>query len=242
MRIRTEAVWWLAMPMCLSVSGHAAVELTNEPAALIGLMSSRYHTDRQKAVARVSDLDAETQKAMVPALSKLVEQGGWLAQESAARALQSIGPRAKQAVPGLEKAVVKGIKDRRPAAAFLMLRTLKTIEQNAVKGLVPSIAELLDADDRRVVNLACRMLGELGTEAAATRATLAKLLNSEETDVAVAAAKALSRVGAPPQALKTLTSGLRSKDIAQAVACAEALRTLGRKAEPALWNRDAWHL
>ena len=226
-----------AVVLCLGLvgAGPAWAQDGADPAALLARLGARYLSDREAAVEAIAKLPADAQKALVPELVKIVAEQGWLAQSSAASALRKIGPRAKGAVPGLQKALSGALKRKQWALSDMVLDTIMTVDPDAAKLVVREIASLLKDDDPRVRDLACRSLARIGPPAVQAVGALCEAAKSEDAAVRLGAVRALGAIGPGAQAaVPVLCDALASSDEAVSLAAANALAGLGPAAKQAV--------
>jgi hypothetical protein len=217
---------------------HAAAAAGNDEARLLRLLASKQYVQRQTAMAAMAELDGDARKRLVPLLADMAVKEDWLAAESAALALKGMGPAARPAVPALSEALKANLEQRRIGRARVFASVITGIDpDSAAATLAPLLTRVLKSEDNTVIYEACTMLRELGPAAAGTAAsTLTAMLSSDNGNAAAAAARALADIGAPPEALDPLLKGLMSRHGRLSYHAAEALLTLGPKAEKAIPN------
>jgi HEAT repeat protein len=128
-------------------------------------------------------------------VSGLIEQlknGGEQSRAQAAEALGELGPRAKDAIPALARALRDEYEQvRRGAAASL---AAIGADQSAIPDLVVALKDV----DAEVRESAARALGSAGSQARAAVPSLGLLLKDPSEDVRQAAAEALGKIRARP--------------------------------------------
>jgi len=138
----------------------------------------------------------------VPHLIKVLSEGDSIMRRNAAVILGSIGPKAKDAIPALER----GLRDKDKAFCWTVKQALRKIHQTSFHDLVDS----LDNKDVIVRINAAQELGDMGEKAADAVPALIKCLDDDKAEVRKNAAYALAKIGKP--AVPALLDVLKHKD------------------------------
>jgi HEAT repeat protein len=253
--LRTFAVWALARirPEDKQLSQRAVAVLTES-------MRNKDPSVRATAVRGLVDMRAASE-TLVPAMSRIVEEGPAELRDDALSVLQSvgepavpalvnamkfpevrpraaailgrIGPQAKAAVPAL----VDLTKSDDPTARRQALLALAAMGPAAHAAAPAAIGALRDTD-MNVRYSACYALGKMGAAAMDGRAALQRELDSRDPYISLAAAWALARIDpdcsqTPPKALPMLVKALDDSDPMVRLEAASSMRCLGPQARPA---------
>jgi len=135
-------------------------------------------------------------------LIKLLRDGDPIMRRNAAVILGNIGPKAKDAIPALEKA----LSDPDKGFCWTVKQALRKIKQISSQDLLDS---LHDKDVMVRINT-IKELGEIGDKAQGAIPALIACLKDDKTEVRKNAAFALAKIGAP--ALPSLMEALKSRD------------------------------
>ena len=124
---------------------------------------------------------------------------------------------------------------RQPGTEDLIarLRMLATAAENGPAGL-PRLIAGLDADDAAERYWAATGLGNIGIQTMPAADALGKALQDDSPSVRVAAAKALSQLGSPDEAVGVLVGELQSEHQWVRLSAALALDAIGETARPAV--------
>ncbi len=183
-----ELVWHAA---------HALGAISAKPAevvpALTPLLKSSSPEVRAHAAIALGSFGGAA-KSAVPELIKLLSDSDLNVKLDAAAALGAIGPDASSAV----SALVKAMQDGPTALTLTSASALASIGKSAV----PEVTKLLN-EDSSLKLLAIHVLGEIGTESAASIPELLKLTKSEDTDIRETAIVSLGEIG--PKAIEAET-------------------------------------
>ena len=199
---------------------------------LLEQLASRYVGERQAAVAAAVKLPAGQQVRLVPGLVKLIEASGkdaWFGQESAARVLVAMGPRAKAAAPVLSKRLLAALKDKDWGLCDVLSAALGKVDVKAAQAIVPQVIAMLDGEDRQAQRLAIIVLGNVGPAAEGVVPALSKMVaGTAHSHLRREAARALSSVGPGAKAaVPSLTAALKSGDAVLAGLAVDALGAVG---------------
>ena len=145
-----------------------------------------------------------------------------------------MGPAASTAVEPFSKAILAGLVSKRRSDVELLVPALLRIDATVAKAIVPEIAKALAHEDPAVVRLACVALGMIGSKAKDAVPALAALLDGKEATSAVAAARALTRIGPSPDVVPALGRCVRSDDGELVIQALRALCAAGFDAKAAL--------
>ena len=160
----------------------------------------------------------------VPYLIKALQDKNPIIRRNAAGILGRIGPKAKNAIPALEKA----LNDDDKAFCWTVKQALRKIKQVSVENLI----DCLNDKDIIIRRNAVKALGEMGVEAQSAVPALILCLNDEKAEARKNASFALAKIGEP--ALPALMEALKSKDVRIRRNAAFSLGEMGEKAEKAI--------
>lgn len=195
-------------------------------------------------------------KAAAPALTRLLDDGGIdeseiiraldrigapptrklldtllnTGESYAATELATLGPTAREAIPGLRKALA----DRRPQVRFSAAAALASIEPAAAEAIPVLIESLNHLDDQQLdLPNVPAVLGRLGPKADAAIPKLAELLRNGSSDPEVFYALAQIDLEGK-QSVPAFISALSSRKIDVVDTAANSLGLLGRRAKAAV--------
>jgi len=199
----------------------------------------------------------------VPALVGNLSDPEPQVRQSAARALEQIGPAARPAIPALVRMFAADSASGARRGAGLALGRIDATTQE----VVGQAALALQDGDRGVRQSAAVLLMASGPAVKAAAGALERALTDEDESVRLYAAAAIGRAGAPdravpliitglgsfdlavrseaagllpefstgrPEVIQALTTALRDDEAQVRMAAADALGTIGRPAKPAL--------
>ena len=180
---------------------------------LLRQLGDRLAENRKTAAVLIGELDSARSEKLVPRLVDLVtsaDNRSWLVQQSAADALNAMGPAAaKAAVPSLLKELPVAVRKGDAALAKLLLDTLRRIDEEAPRRAAEPVGRLLRHEDPHVRYQAAVALGRMGPAAAQAAEALAGAVTAEDPQVATAAGAALAAIGrAAERAIPSLSRGL----------------------------------
>lgn len=163
---------------------------------LVGALTARLADEdrfvRWAAARTLANLPAEKVLASVPALGRLLADPDLSVRLAGAKALEKLGPQAREAVPFLAAAIGRGDVESRVAA----MQTLTAIGP-AAQTAVPQVTEVLSHADPRVRAQAALTLGNLGAPARAAVPALRRALGDPQAEVRINAGDALLNILAP---------------------------------------------
>jgi HEAT repeat protein len=160
----------------------------------------------------------------VPRLIQLLHAENSIIRNNAAGILGRIGPKAKKAIPALEKA----LQDEDKAFCWTVKQALRKIKQVTVDDLI----ECLNDKDIIIRSHAVESLGEMGPEAKSAVPQLILCLKDQKAEVRKKAALALAGIGKP--ALPALIESLQNEDVRIRKNAAFCLGEMGEQAKGAL--------
>jgi hypothetical protein len=169
--------------------------------------------------------DLEEQRGLITAL-----RGQEALREAVQIALAPLGPRSKEAIPALTRAL-KDESAHVRAGAAAALSCLAPQAQTAI----PALGRALEDSDRRVRQLSCLTLGRIGPTARIVAPALLDRLKDSDHRVRAAAAGALPAIAADPgQSTPALVQLLKDRSASVRATVASALGATGTEAPAAV--------
>jgi HEAT repeat protein len=200
--------------------------------ALVGALGKDQYVEVRLHAAWALGEIGQKPEVVVPALTRLLDDGEWSIRLYAAEALGKFGPRAQPAVAAL----VREMAHRAQGWAWLAAAQALWRIDHRTDETVPVLAAAFETGDDAGKVIAATTLGEMGPAAREAAPALRKALRDEDALVRIEAAAALARVeGRPEVVLPVLIARLRgdNDDRAQCRA-AEALGEMGEQARDAV--------
>jgi HEAT repeat protein len=156
----------------------------------IAVLVIRNRATTQTTVVTETEGDASIADPNVARLAKQLGSKTIRERTAAAKDLAAMGPRAREAIPALLKAM-----SRKGAAIEFTTAVTKAVRAIGVSA-IPDYIDCLEAEDPGVRFSAAHVLGEFGEKAGpAVDALVEALENDEDMNVRLSAAAALGRIG-----------------------------------------------
>src|SRR5579862_1556313 len=158
------------------------------------------HEVRMAASNLLLQVPAEHYRSALGFLIEGLKDGHYFVRARCARAILTLTPEAKSAVPGLLQLIKDNMHDDWEGRAYaaVALGTMGVREKTTLSALIEGLEQKPYKDLRR---LAARYLGEMGVEARAAVPTLVAAAKEADAELARAAGEALKKV-APDEAVK----------------------------------------
>ena len=181
-------------------------------------------TDKQEALAVLVKIGA----AGIPALTKVLDDPA--AKDMHLKVLevfQSLGPKAKPAVPALVRALTGSNEELCDKAA----KTFSALGEGGSEA-VPALCKLLKGNKSEASRHAADALGFMGPAAKSALPDLIELFGSDNKQLAAVAVRAVSRIG--KDAVEPLTEALKNSQASVRLSAVRSLALLNDATQPAL--------
>jgi len=152
-------------------------------------------------------MDRSARAELLPSLAALLEDAPFHVMCQTLEAVRIAGPPG-EAARHVHAALKRSVAQGRPHAAELSWNTLMEIDAAAKEAAAKEVAALVPAGGPRVMVAGCAVLGGSRADRRTVVPALVAVLESDDLEAAVAAAKALVRFGRAPAAVPVLIKRL----------------------------------
>ena len=180
--------------------------------ALLKQLGSRLEAHRRAAAALLNRREVAKTDDLARKLADLMTSGGeeaWLTQASASEAFAAMGPKARAAVPVLQKALPAALARRDGTLGRLILGAMRGIDDRAAEGVSGPVGALLTHADPYVQYLSAGLLRRMGPAGKGGAVALGEAMRSRHAQVRHEAGAALCAIGpAAKEAIPPLRTAL----------------------------------
>jgi HEAT repeat protein len=150
------------------------------------------------AARTLGNLPPEKAAAATPGLSGLLFHPDLDVRLAAAKALEQMGPYAREAVPALARAILDGDAEARMAVMYALVSIGPKNTAEAIPNLIKSLSVEV-APDARLRRTAAEALGKLGPAARSALPALRRALGDDDSEVRVNASDAILNILEAPK-------------------------------------------
>ncbi|MFP4662657.1 MAG: HEAT repeat domain-containing protein [Halanaerobiales bacterium] len=217
---------------------------------VINALVGRVENDKEASIRRAAiySLRRTTDSRVYKVLAAALADEDPKVRRTSSEVLSELGASAS-----ILKEITAALKDHDPYLRSNLLRALQKLDSAELQGVIPTIAELLEDEERYVRIEAIRVIRSAGPAGAEVLASLINALSDERTEVIQEVAWTIDALGpeharkALPELLKWLTVessefGTLSNQADTIFAISEAIVTIGEPAIPGLTELLSHHL